>query len=136
MPAPLLPRTRHDPMRLELTQRFFFEAAHTLRRSVETAPSLRIHGHTYIAEVTVTGEPDPDTGMVVDLAYLRAAIAAVRETLDHHLLDEVPGLGTATLENLCRYIAGRLEDSRWRLHAVVVRREASGDACRLVVGAT
>ena len=26
--------------------------------------------------------------------------------------------------------------TRWRLHAVVVRREASGDACRLVVGAT
>ena len=37
-------------MRYELTQRFFFEAAHTLQRDVEVEPSRRIHGHTYVAE--------------------------------------------------------------------------------------
>ncbi len=33
----------------ELSQRFFFEAAHTLRREVEAEGSRRVHGHTYEA---------------------------------------------------------------------------------------
>lgn len=118
-------------MNYELTQRFYFEAAHTLRRQVDAEPSRRIHGHTYLAEVTVAGTPDPASGMVVDLAHLRRAIEALRDQLDHRLLDEVPGLGPATLENLCAFIARALGDEGWNLAQVVVRREASGDACRL-----
>lgn len=121
-------------MRLELTQRFYFEAAHTLRRQIDAEPSLRIHGHTYVAEVTVTGQPDPLSGMLVDLAYLRQAIEGVRLQLDHRFLDEVAELGPPTLERLCTFIAQRLHDPRWQLHSVVVRRDASGDACRLVLG--
>lgn len=128
--APRIP----SAMRLELSQRFYFEAAHTLRRQVETEPSLRIHGHTYIAEVTVCGTADPVSGMLVDLGYLREAVEVVRRQLDHRFLDEVPGLGAPTLERLCAYIAERLHDPRWTLHSVVVRRDASGDACRLLVG--
>jgi 6-pyruvoyltetrahydropterin/6-carboxytetrahydropterin synthase len=118
-------------MRYELSQRFFFEAAHTLQREIDPEPSRRIHGHTYLAEVTVTGVPDPSTGMLVDLGYLRSAIESVRQCLDHRLLDEVEGLGSATLENLCAYIWQRMGDFRWQLESVVIRREASGDSCRL-----
>lgn len=118
-------------MRYELTQRFFFEAAHTLRREIDVEPSRRFHGHTYIAEVTIVGLPNPDTGMVVDLGHLRAAIETIRGRLDHHLLDEVEGIGHPTLENLCAYIWRGLADERWQLDHVVVRREATGDACCL-----
>ena len=84
----------------ELSQTFSFDAAHTLKRHVspeEAAGSRRIHGHTYTAEVIVRGQPAADTGMVVDLAILREVIAAVRSQLDHHFLDEVPGLGAAKI---------------------------------------
>lgn len=118
-------------MKYELTQRFYFEAAHTLQRQVDVEPSRRFHGHTYLAEVAVTGTPDPATGMVVDLAHLRRAIDTLRDRLDHRLLDEVPGLGPATLENLCAFIARALGEAGWDLAHVVVRREASGDACCL-----
>jgi 6-pyruvoyl-tetrahydropterin synthase len=37
--------------------------------------------------------------MVVDLGRVRQRIDALRPQLDHRLLDEVPGLGHATLEN-------------------------------------
>ena len=50
-------------MTYELTQRFFFEAAHTLAREIEGEGSKRIHGHTYFAELTVAGEPDERTSM-------------------------------------------------------------------------
>ena len=63
----------------ELSQTFSFDAAHTLKRKVsaeEAAGSRRIHGHTYTAEVVVRGERQADSGMVVDLAVLRAALPA------------------------------------------------------------
>ena len=115
----------------ELSQRFYFEAAHTLRRSMETEGSLRIHGHTYEAEVTVSGYADPKTGMLVDLGYLRQEVARVRVMLDHHFLDEIEHLGPATLENLCGYIRNQLKPTLPQLSSVLVERKASGDRCVL-----
>jgi 6-pyruvoyltetrahydropterin/6-carboxytetrahydropterin synthase len=129
-------------MTFELSQSFTFDAAHTLTRTVplvEYEASRRVHGHTYQAEVTIAGEPGA-AGMLevrqagrkkpvtVDLFYLREAIERCRASLDHHLLDEVEGLGPATLENLCRYIAHHV-GQRFPVHAVTVWR-ASGDKCR------
>ncbi|MFM9880304.1 MAG: 6-pyruvoyl trahydropterin synthase family protein [Burkholderiaceae bacterium] len=116
----------------ELTQEFYFEAAHTLERQLEREGSRRIHGHTYHAEVTVAGEPDA-LGMVMDLAALRLQVHAVRALLDHHFLDEVQGLGRPTLENLCRFIAARLTPQLPGLKRVCVARRATGDRCTLDV---
>ncbi len=74
----------------------------------------------------------PDArGMVVDLGHLRRAIEPVRDALDHHLLDKVPGLSRPTIEGLCAYIAERLAPQVPQLAWVKVWREASGDSCRL-----
>lgn len=115
----------------ELSQRFYFEAAHTLHRKIATEGSLRIHGHTYEAEVTVRGRPDAETGMVIDLGFLRGEISRVRDMLDHRLLDEVSGLGPATLENLCAFIRAQMEASVPGLCSVMVERRVSGDKCVL-----
>lgn len=119
------------PARCELSQRFYFEAAHTLERSIDAEGSRRIHGHTYHAEVTVAGNADEDTGMVVDLGHLRNAIAVLRPRLDHHLLDEVEDLGPPTLENLAAYIWRAMAQEFSGLWQVRVWREASGDSCTL-----
>ncbi|MFY8019022.1 MAG: 6-pyruvoyl trahydropterin synthase family protein [Inhella sp.] len=121
-------------MRFELSQRFFFDAAHTLNRTVETESSRRIHGHTYIAELVVTAALQPESCMVVDLAVLRAAITPVRERLDHHLLNEVPGLVSPTLEGLCLFIAQGCQSPNWTVKRVSVGRDASGDRCSLMLG--
>lgn len=118
-------------MRFIVRQRFFFDAAHTLHRQIEAEGSRRIHGHTYWAEVAVAGPRDPATGMVVDLGLLRQRLQAVRESLDHHLLDEVPGLGAPTLENLCVFIANALAGLQPPATRVRVWRDAIGDGCTL-----
>ena len=119
-------------MLFTISQRFFFDAAHTLRRQIEAEGSRRVHGHTYHAEVSLTGPLDPATGMVQDLGLLRRGLEGVREQLDHHMLDEVPGLGTPTLENLCVFIAQALPaDLRASVSRVRVWREALGDSCVL-----
>jgi len=115
----------------ELSQTFSFDAAHTLKRKVgaeEAAGSRRIHGHTYTAEVFVRGPRQAETGMVVDLAVLREALAAIRLQLDHHFLDEVDGLGAPTLENLCVFILERVKLAIPNVSAVAVSR-AAGDRC-------
>ena len=119
-------------MLFTISQRFFFDAAHTLRREIEAEGSRRVHGHTYHAEVFLSGPRDPATGMVLDLGQLRRSLEAVREQLDHHMLDDVPGLGTPTLENLCLFIAQALPaELRERASSVRVWREAVGDSCTL-----
>ena len=120
-----------DPMIYELSQKFFFDAAHTLRRTIDASGSRRIHGHTYHAEVTLLGQPNAESGMVEDLGRLRDDIEAVRGQLDHHFLDDVAELGPATLENLCRFIFNKLVARRPNLIAVSVERPASGDKCVL-----
>lgn len=116
---------------MTVSQRFFFDAAHTLQRHIEAEGSRRIHGHTYHAEVSLTGPLNPDTGMVIDLGVLRQRLQAVREQLDHHLLDEVPFMGTPTLENLCLFIARQLLDLKPAPTQVRVWRDGVGDGCAL-----
>lgn len=116
----------------ELSQQFHFESAHTLIRTIDAAPSKRVHGHTYHAEVTLRGQPDPQTGMLMDLGHFRRELGGVRELLDHHLLDEVEGLGIPTLEGLCAFIAERLRVALPTMVSVKVWR-ASGDSCNLLL---
>lgn len=62
------------------------------------------HGHNYALEVTVAGEVDPRTGMVMDLKELKRILEEeILETLDHRFLNvEVPAFATKipTTENI------------------------------------
>ena len=113
----------------ELSKQFRFDAAHTLDRSINTESSRRIHGHSYRAEVTVLGRPNPATGMIIDLGLLERAMEDVRDALDHRFLDEINDLGPATMENLSRWIWDRLRPTVANLEKVCVFRDSSGEAC-------
>lgn len=113
----------------ELSKQFRFDAAHTLDRSIQTESSRRIHGHSYRAEVTVRGRPDPVTGMIVDLGILEASMEEARDALDHRFLDEINDLGPATMENLSRWIWDRLQPVVSNLFRVSVYRDSSGETC-------
>src|SRR5688500_9373506 len=64
------------------------------------------HGHNYIIEVTLEGQPDRITGMVVDLKLLKDIIQReVIDPMDHrHLNHEVPPFDRVipTAENLVK----------------------------------
>lgn len=113
----------------ELSKQFRFEAAHTLTRLVDAEASRRIHGHSYRAEVTVRGMPDPASGMVIDLGLLERALEGARQALDHRFLDEIEDLGPATMENLCAWIWRRIGPSVRGLVKVAVYRDGGGEAC-------
>jgi 6-pyruvoyltetrahydropterin/6-carboxytetrahydropterin synthase len=62
------------------------------------------HGHNYTLEVTVAGDVDPVTGMVLDLKDLKKLVEdEVLELMDHRFLNkEVPAFATKipTTENI------------------------------------
>jgi 6-pyruvoyltetrahydropterin/6-carboxytetrahydropterin synthase len=71
------------------------------------------HGHNYTLEVTVAGEPDPVTGFVVDLKWLKDVIEReVLSAYDHrHLNLEAPEFAKLipTTENIAISAWKRLE---------------------------
>jgi len=100
--------------RVAVTRRVRFEAAHRLwsTRLDEDANARTYgkcsreggHGHNYEVEVTVEGEPDPRTGLVVVREELDRVLAThLVERCDHRDLDRVIGPDTvSTGENLAR----------------------------------
>lgn len=97
-----------------VTRRTHFNAAHRLHNpdksdawNAETYGKCNYpnwHGHNYYIEVTMAGNPDPDTGYVVDLGKLKNVIEEyVLKPCDHRNLNlDVPFLKgiLPTAENL------------------------------------
>jgi 6-pyruvoyltetrahydropterin/6-carboxytetrahydropterin synthase len=111
---------------IELSQEFTFDAAHFL----EGAPEYRrMHGHSFYAEVTLRGEPDPETGFLRDLGEVNRALSEIREMLDHRLLNDIEDLGKPTLENLARYIYVRARATLPEVVRVKLRRPSYGQTC-------
>jgi 6-pyruvoyltetrahydropterin/6-carboxytetrahydropterin synthase len=106
-----------------ITRRVEFSASHicalpTLseaenRELYGPAANAHGHGHNYILEVSLSGEPDPVTGMVFDLKRLKEILnRSVVDPMDHRFLNaEVPPFDRVvpTAENLAVEIWKRLD---------------------------
>lgn len=86
------------------------------------------HGHNYIVEVAIEGEPEPVTGMILDLKHLKEILEdKVLSVYDHRLLNrEVEPFDrmVPTVENIAIDIWNRLEphiDSTGRAKLFSVR---------------
>ena len=86
------------------------------------------HGHNYVVEVSLRGDPDPVTGMVLDLKELKEILnEQVVTPYDHRFLNyEVPPFDRVvpTTENIARDIwrrlAPKLCNETRRLHSIRV----------------
>ena len=107
---------------------FQFDAAHQLDAGSDGDPRYRrMHGHSYQVEVWLRG-PLTARGWVVDMGELERGIETARDALDHRLLNDVPGLGIPTMENIARFVWERLAHLA-QLQRVVVRRAQNGEGC-------
>lgn len=107
-------------MRARLTHEFLLESAHSLPNVPEGHRCRRVHGHTFVVEVTVEGEVDARMGWHVDYAEIARAFEPLRDALDHRLLNEVSGLENPTSEHLARWIWERLVPALPSLAEIVV----------------
>jgi 6-pyruvoyltetrahydropterin/6-carboxytetrahydropterin synthase len=123
-------------MKVHLTRRYWFAAAHRLHSAALSAEENREtygkcnnpygHGHNYALEVTVSGPVDPRTGMVCNLVDLDNAVAReVLERYDHASLNCLPEFRehVPTTENLCVEIYEILRRGFTHAHLEKVRIE-------------
>ena len=121
-----------------ITRRIEFSASHVCanpalpedenRRLFGDAANPHGHGHNYVVEVTLQGDPDPLNGMVLDLKELKEILNRhIVEPFDHRFLNkEVPPFDRTvpTVENIAIEIWNRIFPSlsgpQARLHAVRV----------------
>jgi 6-pyruvoyltetrahydropterin/6-carboxytetrahydropterin synthase len=121
---------------VHITRKVRFSAAHRYynprwneernREVFGSCYSRHGHGHNYELEVTVAGEVDPETGMVLNLRDIDAILQEeVVSRLDHrHLNEELPEWRerVPTTENLAvalwERLAPRLESRQARLFRV------------------
>lgn len=127
-----------------LTRRVAFAAAHRYRRpdwsnernerTFGLCARESYHGHSYVCDVTITGEIDRETGMIVDLALLdRALTVEVRERFDHRNINtDVPEFADGKLiptgEELARFIFERVQralGNSARVVEVIVAEDAT-----------
>ena len=115
---------------MDIFKSFTFEAAHHLAPNVSPDHKYaRLHGHSFSAEVYLSGEPDPKTGWIVDFAEVDDAIAGLKEKLDHGYLNDIEGLEHPTLETIAQWMWGHLEAQFPALSQIVIRRGSCGEGC-------
>ena len=114
---------------MQIRKSIAFDAAHFLDNCGDGRPYARMHGHSFRLTVEIVGEPDAETGWVVDLGEVNDALVELREALDHRLLNEIEGLERPTLENISRWAAARLKARFPGLSRVIVERPSVGEAC-------
>jgi 6-pyruvoyltetrahydropterin/6-carboxytetrahydropterin synthase len=114
---------------MRVYKEFFFEAAHFLPSAPPGHPNARVHGHSFRVRVSVDGEPDPKTGILVHFDDLEEAVQEAREALDHRLLNEVEGLEAPTLERLAAWLWDRLHNRLPRLAEICVARDSCHEGC-------
>ena len=114
---------------MDIFKVFTIEAAHRLPNVPEGHKCARLHGHSFRIEVHVSGEPGPETGWVMDFGDIKAAFEPIHARLDHHYLNDVPGLENPTSERLAQWIWARLQPGLPDLAEIVVH-ETCTSGCR------
>jgi 6-pyruvoyltetrahydropterin/6-carboxytetrahydropterin synthase len=111
-------------LKIELGRRYRFAASHRLHTSqLSDEENCRVygkcdnpfgHGHNYVVEVSVSGEVDPATGMIANLADLDSFVERqIIEPFDHRYLNEEVAAfreRVPTTENLCIEIFQRVKN--------------------------
>ena len=99
---------------------FTIEAAHRLPNVPVGHKCARLHGHSFRIELHLSGDVDTHTGWVMDFADVKTAFQPIYDRLDHHYLNEIPGLENPTSENLARWVWGQAKPVLPLLSKVVV----------------
>lgn len=108
-------------MATTLFKDFVFEAAHHLPNVPAGHKCGRLHGHSFLVRLEITGEVDAHTGWIIDFAELKAAFKPIYDCLDHYYLNEIPGLENPTSEVLAKWIWDRMKPQLPLLSAVMIK---------------
>ena len=114
---------------MDIFKVFTLEAAHRLPHVPAGHKCARLHGHSFRIELHLSGPVHPQAGWVMDFADVKAAFKPIYERLDHHYLNDIPGLENPTSEQLAKWIWDQAKPLLPLLSAIVVH-ETCTSGCR------
>lgn len=100
---------------------FQFEAAHRLPHVPAGHKCGRLHGHSFMVRLELTGEIDPQTGWVVDFSDISKAFKPLWQQLDHHYLNDIEGLENPTSEVIARWIWHKMKPILPQLSSIMIK---------------
>lgn len=94
---------------MQIFKQFSFDSAHFLPHVPDGHKCKEIHGHTYRMIVYINGELIKDLDWVMDFAEMKKVIAPVIKTIDHKLLNNIPGLENPTCEIIAVWLWNKIK---------------------------
>ena len=123
----------------EITQTFTFDSAHYLADREGRPEYGRIHGHSFICEVTLGGIRLPGNDWLVDFSTFENALNDIKNVLDHQTLNDISGLEKPTMENITEWVSEKLsiwldelekKGQKLEITQVKLMRPTTGQTCR------
>lgn len=100
---------------------FQFEAAHRLPHVPAGHKCGRLHGHSFMVRLELTGKIDPQTGWVVDFSDISKAFKPLWQQLDHYYLNDIEGLENPTSEVIARWIWHKMKPILPQLSSIMIK---------------
>ena len=113
---------------MEIYKEFTFESAHRLPNVPEGHKCARLHGHSFKGTIYVSGEVGAESGWVMDYAEMKEIFQPIYAQLDHHCLNDIPGLENPTSEVLARWMWNKLKPDMPNLTQIVIN-ETCNSGC-------
>ncbi len=106
---------------MDIYKDFTFEAAHVLPNVPDGHKCGRLHGHSFMVRISVSGEVDSYSGWIIDFGDIKKAFKPIYNQLDHYYLNDIEGLENPTSENLARWIWQRLSPTMSQLSQIEIK---------------
>ena len=113
----------------EITKQFTFEAAHYFPNMPEGHIYKKIHGHSFVVEVTFYGKKNKINQWVTDFDELSKSLNEIKKKLDHKCINDIKEIGIPSLENISSWIGKQLKKEYSNVHSIKLRRPSCGEYC-------
>ena len=113
----------------EITKQFTFKAAHYFPNMPEGHIYKKIHGHSFVVEVTFYGKKNKENQWVTEFDDLSNSLNEKKKKLDHKCINDIKEIGIPSLENISSWIGKQLKKKYSNVRSIKVSRPSCGEHC-------
>ena len=113
----------------EITKQFTFEAAHYFPNMPEGHIYKKIHGHSFVVDVTFYGKKNKESQWVTDFDELTKSLNEIKKKLDHKCINDIKEIGLPSLENISSWIGKQLQKKYSNVRSIKLSRPSCGEYC-------
>jgi 6-pyruvoyltetrahydropterin/6-carboxytetrahydropterin synthase len=113
----------------EITKQFTFEAAHYFPNMPQGHIYRKMHGHSFVVEVTFFGKKNKENRWVTDFDELSKCLNEIKKKLDHKCINDIKEIGLPSLENISSWIGKQLEKKYSNVRSIKLRSPSCGESC-------